>query len=117
MTNRETQRRLDDSETIIRDMAEELSFCYESLSAIFRCSAELGKTNNLEDFARRLLSDLAQITSADWFIFRTCRKGESQLEMFVSFGLKHPATCAQHLPKRPIVRRSRGCHRARRCVV
>ena len=81
--NSDAQRRLNDSETIIRDMAEELSFCYESLSAIFRCSAELGKTNNLEDFARRLLSDLAQITSADWFIFRTCRKGESQLEMFV----------------------------------
>jgi serine phosphatase RsbU (regulator of sigma subunit) len=65
-------------------MAEELSFCYESLSAIFRCSAELGKSNNLEEFAKRLLSDLAQITSADWFVFRTCRKGESQLEMFVS---------------------------------
>jgi serine phosphatase RsbU (regulator of sigma subunit)/anti-sigma regulatory factor (Ser/Thr protein kinase) len=80
----ETQRRLNDSETIIRDMAEELSFCYESLSAIFRCSAELGKSNNLEDFARRLLSDLAQITSAEWFVFRTSRQGESQLEMFVS---------------------------------
>ncbi|MGZ8898979.1 MAG: SpoIIE family protein phosphatase [Limisphaerales bacterium] len=80
----ETERRLNDSETIIRDMAEELSFCYESLSAIFRCSAELGKSNNLEDFARRLLSDLAQITSAEWFVFRTSRRGESQLEMFVS---------------------------------
>ena len=80
----ETERRLNNSETIIRDMAEELSFCYESLSAIFRCSAELGKSNNLEEFARRLLSDLAQITSAEWFVFRTSRKGESQLEMFVS---------------------------------
>jgi serine phosphatase RsbU (regulator of sigma subunit)/anti-sigma regulatory factor (Ser/Thr protein kinase) len=82
--NNETQRRLSDSETIIRDMAEELSFCYESLSAIFRCSAELGKSNNLEEFARRLLTDLAQITSAEWFVFRTSRNGESQLEMFVS---------------------------------
>lgn len=84
MHTSETERRLNDSETIIRDMAEELSFCYESLSAIFRCSAELGKSNNLEEFARRLLSDLAQITSAEWFVFRTSRKGESQLEMFVS---------------------------------
>jgi serine phosphatase RsbU (regulator of sigma subunit)/anti-sigma regulatory factor (Ser/Thr protein kinase) len=80
----DAQRRLDESEKIIRDMAEELSFCYESLSAIFRCSAELGKTNNLEEFARRLLSDLAQITSADWFVFRTSQKGESKLEVFVS---------------------------------
>ena len=80
----ETERRLNESERVVRDMAEELSFCYESLSAIFRCSAELGKTNNLEEFARRLLSDLAQITSADWFVFRTTRKGEAMLEMFVS---------------------------------
>jgi serine phosphatase RsbU (regulator of sigma subunit)/anti-sigma regulatory factor (Ser/Thr protein kinase) len=82
-TTTESERRLKESEKIIRDMAEELSFCYESLSAIFRCSAELGKTNNLEEFARRLLSDLAQITSADWFVFRTNQK-ESHLEVFVS---------------------------------
>jgi serine phosphatase RsbU (regulator of sigma subunit)/anti-sigma regulatory factor (Ser/Thr protein kinase) len=80
----ESQHRLNESEKVIRDMAEELSFCYESLSAIFRCSAELGKTNNLEEFARRLLSDLAQITSADWFVFRTNQKGEAKLEVFVS---------------------------------
>lgn len=80
----EAQRRLNESETIIRDMAEELSFCYESLSAIFRCSAELGRTNDLEEFARRLLTDLAQITSAEWFVFRTSKNGDSHLEMFVS---------------------------------
>lgn len=82
--NAEAERRLTESETIIRDMAEELSFCYESLSAIFRCSAELGKSNDLEEFARRLLTDLAQITSAEWFVFRTSRNGESHLDMFVS---------------------------------
>ena len=64
-------------------MAEELSFCYESLSAIFRCSADLGKTNDLEDFARRLLTDLAQITSAEWFVFRMTTNGEHKLEVFV----------------------------------
>ncbi|HEV8543506.1 MAG TPA: SpoIIE family protein phosphatase [Verrucomicrobiae bacterium] len=80
----ELQGRLSESEKVIRDMAEELSFCYESLSAIFRCSAELGKSNDLEDFARRLLGDLAQITSAEWFVFRQARLGEAKLEMFVS---------------------------------
>jgi serine phosphatase RsbU (regulator of sigma subunit)/anti-sigma regulatory factor (Ser/Thr protein kinase) len=80
----ETERRLAESERIIRDMAEELSFCYESLSAIFRCSAELGKSNDLEDFARRLLMDLAQITSAEWFIFRKAVEGGAKLETFVS---------------------------------
>jgi serine phosphatase RsbU (regulator of sigma subunit)/anti-sigma regulatory factor (Ser/Thr protein kinase) len=80
----ESERRLNESEKIIRDMAEELSFCYESLSAIFRCSTELGKSNDLEDFARRLLTDLAQITSAEWFIFRRAPALELKLEVFVS---------------------------------
>jgi serine phosphatase RsbU (regulator of sigma subunit)/anti-sigma regulatory factor (Ser/Thr protein kinase) len=80
----ELERQVNDSERIIRDMAEELSFCYESLSAIFRCSADLGKTNDLEDFARRLLSDLAQITTAEWFVFRMVGRGESTLEVFTT---------------------------------
>jgi serine phosphatase RsbU (regulator of sigma subunit)/anti-sigma regulatory factor (Ser/Thr protein kinase) len=80
----ETERRLTESEQVIRDMAEELSFCYESLSAIFRCSADLGKSNDLEDFARRLLMDLSQITSAEWFIFRKAMGNEGKLETFVS---------------------------------
>ncbi len=80
----ETDRRLAESERIIRDMAEELSFCYESLSAIFRCSADLGKSNDLEHFARRLLMDLAQITSADWFIFRKAAGHDARLETFVA---------------------------------
>src|SRR5262245_44388379 len=40
----EVSRKLAESEQIISDMAEELSSCYESLSAIFRYSAEQGKT-------------------------------------------------------------------------
>lgn len=80
----EKDRRLDESEQIVRDMAEELSFCYESLSAIFRCSADLGKTNDLEDFARRLLTDLAGITSAEWFVLRMAVRGEPKMEVFTS---------------------------------
>jgi serine phosphatase RsbU (regulator of sigma subunit)/anti-sigma regulatory factor (Ser/Thr protein kinase) len=72
---------LRESEQIIGDMAEELSFCYESLSAIFRCSAELGRTNRLENFAQRLLFDLAQITSADWFVLRLASKDECELNV------------------------------------
>lgn len=80
----EHERRLMESEKVVRDMAEELSFCYESLSAIFRCSAELGKSNDLGDFARRLLSDLAQITSAEWFVFRMTSPDQKRLEVFAS---------------------------------
>ncbi len=80
----EAKRRLSESEQVIRDMAEELSSCYESLSAIFRCSSELGKTNDLEEFARRLLMDLAQITSADWFVLRLVPREGGELRVFTA---------------------------------
>lgn len=86
-------QRLKESEQIISDMAEELSFCYESLSAIFRCSAELGRTRNLKEFAQRLLTDLAQITSADWFVLRLVSRDGTTLGVFCASesGLKLPA--------------------------
>lgn len=78
----EATRQLGESEQVIRDMAEELSSCYESLSAIFRCSSELGKTNDLEEFAKRLLTDLAQITCADWFVLRLVPREGGELKIF-----------------------------------
>jgi serine phosphatase RsbU (regulator of sigma subunit)/anti-sigma regulatory factor (Ser/Thr protein kinase) len=80
----EANRRLGESEQVIRDMAEELSSCYESLSAIFRCSSELGKTNDLEEFARRLLMDLSQITCADWFVLRLVPREGGELRLFTA---------------------------------
>jgi serine phosphatase RsbU (regulator of sigma subunit)/anti-sigma regulatory factor (Ser/Thr protein kinase) len=80
----ELNRKVEESEQIITEMAEELSFCYESLSAIFRCSAELGQKNNLEYFSQRLLTDLSQITSAEWFILRLVAKEESRLVVFAA---------------------------------
>jgi len=68
-------------------MAEELSFCYESLSAIFRCSAELGRTHDVKEFAQRLLSDLAQITSADWFHPSAVISGWEAAERIQCFGI------------------------------
>lgn len=78
-SQRESERRLAESERTIREMARELGFCHESLSAIFRCSAELGRTNDLTGFVQRLLTDLLHITSADWFLLRVVKKGESSL--------------------------------------
>ncbi len=75
---------LRESEQIISDMAEELSFCYESLSAIFRCSAELGRTHAFKEFSERLLSDLAQITSADWFILRLASREGNKLSVLTA---------------------------------
>jgi serine phosphatase RsbU (regulator of sigma subunit)/anti-sigma regulatory factor (Ser/Thr protein kinase) len=81
-TLEQLSHQLRESEQIIGDMAEELSFCYESLSAIFRCSAELGRTHDLKEFSQRLLSDLTQITSADWFVLRLLSRDGSKLNVF-----------------------------------
>src|SRR6266568_502371 len=78
----EVSRKLAESEQIISDMAEELSSCYESLSAIFRYSAEQGKAVTLKDFSRRLLGDLLQITAADWFVLRLVPKEQARLVVF-----------------------------------
>src|SRR4051812_43609397 len=57
-------------EQMINQMLDELSSCYESLSAIFRYSAQQGKITSLREFALYLLTDLLQIVGADWFVFR-----------------------------------------------
>ncbi|MHB8522376.1 MAG: SpoIIE family protein phosphatase [Limisphaerales bacterium] len=79
---REANRRLAEREHVVTDMARELCVRTESLSAIFRCSAELGRTNDLKDFSQRLLNDLLHITSADWFILRVVSREPQRLEVF-----------------------------------
>ena len=88
-------RKLAENERIITELVEELSSCYESLSAIFRYSAEQGKPGNLREFAQRLLHDLLQIVSADWFILRLAPKGEARL---VVFAAAEPALELEPLP-------------------
>lgn len=83
-TLQEFTRKLVESEQIINDMAEELSSCYETLSAIFRCGAELGKTNNLKDFSNALCTDLLQITGADWYVLRIIPAEDTRLVVFSS---------------------------------
>lgn len=84
LTSSEYKKKLDESEQVINEMAEELSSCYESLSVIFRCGAELGKTENLEEFARSLCTDLLRITDSDWFILRVVPPFEKRLEVFAA---------------------------------
>jgi len=78
------RQKLAENEQILSELVEELSSCYESLAAIFRYSSEPGKSGNLKDFAHRLLKDLLQIISADWFILRLVPKGESRLVVFAA---------------------------------
>jgi serine phosphatase RsbU (regulator of sigma subunit)/anti-sigma regulatory factor (Ser/Thr protein kinase) len=73
-----------EKDAIISDMVEELSSCYESLSAIFRYSGELGQTGSLKEFARRLLGDLLRILQADWFVLRLVPKDKLELAVFAA---------------------------------
>jgi anti-sigma regulatory factor (Ser/Thr protein kinase) len=80
----ELGRRLAESERIISDMADELSSCYESLSAIFRHSGEQGGSVGVRDFCRNLLVDLLRVTGNTWYVFRWVGVGTSQLAVFAS---------------------------------
>lgn len=73
-----------DPDKVIAELVEELSSCYESLSAIFRYSAARTGGGELRDFAQRLLADLQQIVGADWFVLRLKAGNKSQLEVFVA---------------------------------
>jgi serine phosphatase RsbU (regulator of sigma subunit)/anti-sigma regulatory factor (Ser/Thr protein kinase) len=75
----DARHRLAEAERAINSMAKELCFRSESLAAIFRCCAELGRTQNFEEFSLRLLNDLIHITSADWFVLRLIPKNEQRL--------------------------------------
>ena len=55
---------------VVAELVEELSSCYESLSAIFRYSTEQSKAGSLKEFAQRLFGDLLQIIAAEWFVLR-----------------------------------------------
>ncbi len=80
----ELDRKLAESERVITDMAEELSSCYESLSAIFCYSAEQRRAVGLADFSHQLLNDLLQITSADWYVLRLIPQNGTDLVVFAA---------------------------------
>ena len=80
----EVQARLEETQEALSDMARELCFRTESLSAIFRCSTGMGRGKNLPELAQQLLNDLLHITSADWFVLRHVRDTEQQLATFAA---------------------------------
>jgi serine phosphatase RsbU (regulator of sigma subunit)/anti-sigma regulatory factor (Ser/Thr protein kinase) len=80
----EMQARLEETQEALSDMARELCFRTESLSAIFRCSTGMGRGKDLPELAQQLLNDLLHITSADWFVLRHVRETEQQLAAFAA---------------------------------
>ncbi|HEX4341953.1 MAG TPA: SpoIIE family protein phosphatase [Verrucomicrobiae bacterium] len=79
-----TREKLSESETVINGMIEELSSCYESLSAIFRHSADQSRIGDPKTFAQTLLKDLLNIIGADWYVLRLVSPGHDRLAMFVA---------------------------------
>ncbi len=94
-TLEDARRQLESCQQTISGMARELCVRSETLAAIFRCSAELGRTNDLEGFGQRLLGDLMHLTTADWFVLRLVPVGEQRL---VVFAASDPALRSPPLP-------------------
>lgn len=72
-----------DNDQLMAGLLDEVSSCYESLSAIFRHSAEHGKTGDVQKLARRLLADLAAIVGADWYVFRAAQN-QSRIDVLAA---------------------------------
>jgi hypothetical protein len=82
-------------EATLDAMTEELASCYESLSAIFRFTAEARRTTNLEDFAASLLQHLGTITASDSGTLRVV--SQNQLVTLANHGSGLPSESATPL--------------------
>lgn len=81
----------EDLETTLDAMTEELASCYESLSAIFRFTAEARHTTHLEVFANSLLHHLSTVTASDCGMLRVVSQG--QLTSLATHGCEAPLSC------------------------
>jgi serine phosphatase RsbU (regulator of sigma subunit)/anti-sigma regulatory factor (Ser/Thr protein kinase) len=75
----ETQ--LAELEAALDGMTEELSYSYETLTSIFRYSAQLASSQDLGSFAERLLRDALALTEADFVALRLFDSASGQLRV------------------------------------
>ncbi len=76
----ESRRQLDEAKQAMDTMAGELSLRSDMLSAVFRCCAEMGRGDEVADgFGDRLLSDLLNLTSANWYVVRLVSEDGKEL--------------------------------------
>ena len=83
-TDDEIKVTLAENDRVISQMVEELSSCYESLSAIFRHSVTTPEAGKLKLQAARLLNDLLQIVGAEWFLLRLASDDHAELAIFAA---------------------------------
>jgi len=81
-TSDELKVTLAENERVISRMVEDLSACYESLSAIFRHSLATHDHGKLKVLAGRLLADLLQIVEAEWYLLRLASDNQAELNIF-----------------------------------
>lgn len=72
------------NESLVRSMSEELVACYESLSAIFRFTAEINKGSQDSRFIGHWLDELRAVCGADWWVLRLADPGTTMLAQFAS---------------------------------
>lgn len=77
----EAKSQLVDCKRAVSAMARELCFRSETLSAVFRCCAELGRAGASKGFETRLLADMLHLTSSDWYVLRLVSADKGQLEV------------------------------------
>lgn len=68
-------------ESTLHTLTEELAASYESLSAIFRFTAELNRGGAGTEFVDRWLRELMMVSSADWFVLRLSNDTTTQLKV------------------------------------
>ncbi len=73
-----------DLETTLKMMTEELGSSYESLSAIFRFSSDLGKVDDSKACAAKWLSELMKVISMEWFSLLQLDETNSALSLMAS---------------------------------
>ena len=86
-------RRLARTEITLDEMTEELAASFESLSAIFRFTAESRQTTTLEEFGTRMLKHLATVTGADCGMLRIVVPGTGELTTIANHGCQPAANC------------------------
>lgn len=90
----------EDLEATLDAMTEELASCYESLSAIFRFTAEARRTTRLENFAAKLLQHLGTITTSDCGMLRIV--SQNQLTTLATHGCESPPSCPLNSSPMPL---------------
>jgi serine phosphatase RsbU (regulator of sigma subunit)/anti-sigma regulatory factor (Ser/Thr protein kinase) len=79
-TPEESGRQLTEARQALDNMAGELALRSDMLSAVFRCCAEMGRGDEVADgFGDRLLSDILNLTSANWYVVRLASEDGREL--------------------------------------